>query len=293
MTFVGPVFSEILSKMSDISEFRQFRRGDLSRVHYSDWVTKYIAENNLQGRDAHKAYLSTRLPSGRDTIGKLWAASEEDDQIDVLSKFHCSLVPPEYDHGTYQTYIFPEEEQILRRLVVHRKPSRIVFIGSYYGFWAASIMPIVQQLNIEVVLIDIDSEALGLSESNGKQFGWDSNVRYICDDAAEYLKNCDEQFDLAVLDAEGPQNGPVKERCGKRIYAPLTSEISSWLKPNGALIAHNIMMRDISDTDYTKKLVAKHHDELGIFLKHMNSHFSIEQLHETTEGVGIWINQDN
>lgn len=293
MTFSGPVFSEILSKMSNISEFQQFRRGELSRINYSVWATKYIAEHNLQGRDAHKVYLSTRLPSGQDTIGKLWIASEEDTQIDVLSKFHCSLVPPEYDHGTYQTYIFPEEEHILRRLVAHRKPSRIVFIGSYYGFWAASIMPIVQQLNVEVVLIDIDPEALGLSESNGNKFGWDRSVQYICDDAAEYLKNCGEQFDLAVLDAEGPQNGPVKERCGKRIYAPLTSEISSWLKPNGALIAHNIMMRDISGTDYTKKLVEKHHDELSHFLKHVRNHFSIEQLHETTEGVGIWVNQDN
>ncbi|HEV2376042.1 MAG TPA: class I SAM-dependent methyltransferase [Streptosporangiaceae bacterium] len=205
---------------------------------------------------------------------------------------HADRVAEHLRHGGYLTYIFPEEARLLYAVADIVRPRRTLFVGSYYGYWAAFAMPGIAAAGGTAVLIDPNPEVLGLSRENLDRLGYGGRCQFVCEDAATYLRRQPEGCDLVVQDAEGPKTGADPDRLGKAIYYPLTVAATPLLRPGGLMVAHNIMLSNLTDNDYFRGKVAHNHGELALFHRYVDKHYDRVKDFPTTEGVGIYRRAD-
>lgn len=280
--------------------------------HY-DWYSGY-----LEGKTDSRNYLRTLLQHKTELI----LAGLNEDQINLSSRFLLNneqavdhilddllerkiiksveypkerfdllfqKVADEFMHATYTTYIFPEEARLLYALTWIVKPKKMLFMGSYYGYWAIWSASILKETGGVAYLIDIDRNVLALAEKNMAQFNCDSVVRLVNEDAIQFMMREKISHDFLVVDPEGPKQGADPDLLDKAIYYPMVKAAHPCLATNGIVLCHNILLNNLQvENKYFEKKIKYNFGQFSKFLPFMKENYESGVWYDTTEGVGIF-----
>jgi predicted O-methyltransferase YrrM len=298
-TVIGPIFDIAYSVLKTCPEYEMFRASQMTRAEFAaflDSVAHALVNAGLPAEDVHFA--------------KRYPASEAEFVAGQLKRLaQCGVLPSaEYNsgwydrlaadirtahyHGPFKTYIYPEEARLLFAFANVIRPREVIFLGSYYGYWAHSALATIVAHGGRAVLVDPDPRAQDVARRNLERAGLAGAVEIEITTGEEYLSKCSRQFDLVVLDAEGPRTHPDPEQRGKAIYGYLMKYALSHMPPGAYLICHNILFDDIVGCGYFDHIIARNRDELGAFLDLVGREFRQFVECSSTEGVGIGIRAD-
>ncbi len=291
---VGPIFDTAHAVLQGFDEFEQFRENRMSRKSFGafiDRIAPQLVHAGLPSDDMHfcKRYPRSSSNFVRDALDELAGrgivthVKYDEARFDSLWRDTQS----NFEHGPFKTYIYPEEARLLYAIVDVLKPRSVVFLGSYYGYWAHWAAGLVNSYGGQITLVDPDSRTRAIVERNCATFAYGGCVAIVSTTGEEFLDASEDSFDLVVLDAEGPRDHPDPEQRGKRIYAPLLRHCLPRMAREVRLVCHNLLLQNHCRSSFFEGIIRRNRGELGSFLKLVDDHFEV--LHEcaTTEGVGV------
>ncbi|MDX8053968.1 class I SAM-dependent methyltransferase [Lentzea sp. BCCO 10_0798] len=275
-------------------EYRDFRDGLMTRPDYSRWVESQFEALSELGLNLDKQSLSTRFPPDDHAcvtnvlaaLAKNGLIADTDYPVDEFEDF-AELVSKKWDHGDRTTFIFPEEARLMFALAHRTRPRNAVFLGSYYGYWAVWALPAVAAAGGRVTLVDIDPDVMALAERNIAELGYSHLVDFVVADATEYARTLSD-VDLCVLDAEGPLDAPDPDLRDKAIYYPHTRAISHALPQGALLVAHNVLLQNLTDNAYFAGRIANNEAQYARWTAYLDEHYDVHQVFPTSEGVGVY-----
>ncbi|MFI7002706.1 O-methyltransferase [Nocardia sp. NPDC050175] len=297
--FSGPVFDLINHALRDIPQYRAFCAGQLSRTDYCSWLQSGDLRPDDIGLNADQLNLSTRFPMDeRSMVAHVLAQLRHDGVITSTDYPEAgfdewrSRVVSTFDHAGQRTYIFPEEERLLFALSHIAAPTRAVFAGSYYGYWAVWAMPGILAAGGTATLIDIDPDNMALAERNFKAMGCADVVEFAVADAIEAGRGL-ETVDLCVLDAEGPKPTDAlptlsPDLIDKAIYYPIMEAITPAVRQGGVLVAHNVLLRNLTDNAYFEDRIVENKRQYAKFQQHLDGYYDVQRVLDTSEGTGVY-----
>lgn len=148
------------------------------------------------------------------------------------------LQSSEFDESFYHELL------IQPAMVAHKNPEKVLVVGTGEG---ASLREIFKHESVkEVVAIDIDQEVVELCTEHlptwhqGKMK--DPRVRHVFRDGFEYLKESDEEFDVAIIDIVSDlEDGPAGE-----LYTPAFYElVKSRLKKDAVVAIQGLVLSPV------------------------------------------------
>jgi predicted O-methyltransferase YrrM len=291
---VGPVFDVAYSVLKDHPEYERFCSGEISRGEFADFldsIATILVDAGLPAEDVHFAkrypasaaeFVDERL-AALHQAGVLPSAGYDHGWYDQLAaEIHAN-----HDHGPFRTYIYPEEARLLFAFADIVRPKSVMFLGSYYGYWAHATLAAVVKTGSRAVLIDPDPRAQEVARRNVERMGLQGAVEFATTTGEEYLSNPRQLYDFVVLDAEGPRTHPDPEQRGKAIYGRLLRHALPHMAPGSFLVCHNILFKDIVGCGYFDRIIARNQDELGPFMNLVRREFRQFVECTSTEGVGI------
>jgi predicted O-methyltransferase YrrM len=289
----GPVYEVAASVLITYEEFRRFRAGELSRAEYCaflDSVTRVLTAAGLPAEDVEfaKRYPVSEVAFVNDALtdlvdrGIVESATYDADFYDSIR----STLRDTFNHGKFRTYIYPEEARLLFAIADIVRPRAAVFLGSYYGYWAHAATAAIARNGGRVVLVDPDEQAQAVARLNLASSPYRDAVELQTMTGEQYLRNINVEFDLVVLDAEGPRTHPEPEQRGKRVYSSLLRHCLPKMSSRAILVCHNILFHDHSAARFFYQVIARNQDELGAFMNIVRQEFNFQE-YASTEGVGI------
>jgi predicted O-methyltransferase YrrM len=191
---------------------------------------------------------------------------------------------PRYDHAGFRTFIYPEEGYLLAGVCEALKPRQVLFLGSYYGYWASFAAPPVVDNGGSITLVDPDANVCAVAARNFEAMGVPVSIAVTTGEA--FLANATSEFDLVAIDAETPRSHPDPGVRGKGIYHGLLAASLPKMSATSALICHNILFADRTGDPAFESIIERNVRELGPFMHLAQQHFDFFEC-ATTEGVGI------
>jgi L-amino acid N-acyltransferase YncA/predicted O-methyltransferase YrrM len=295
----GVAYRIIDGALRDVPEYREFRAGTLSRAAYCAWLGSGALRPEQVGLNEDQFNLSSRFPvderafvaevlEGLRRDGVVTRTDYPEDELEALRE----RVARQFAHDDRTTYIFPEEARLLFALGHLLAPRRTVFPGSYYGYWAVWALPGIQAAGGTATLIDIDPGAMALAERNLTALGLADGVEFATTDAIAHGRTLD-PVDLCVLDAEGPAphaapEGMDPHLIDKAIYFPIMEATTPALRPGCLLIAHNMLLGNLTENRYFSGRIADNRAQYAHFQDHLDAHYDLQRLVDSSEGVGIY-----
>jgi len=283
----------IRSRLAGLSAFREFVTGSIGRAEFQNALTAERPED--WGLNEDQFNLATRLSVDDESAVDGMLARLHSDGILPKSGYDKERfaqfrdrVAAELDHGDHLTFIFPEEARLLYAVAEITAPARVLFLGSYYGYWAIWALPAIAAAGGTAVLIDPDAEVLDLSAANTLRLGYAGVCTFVCEDAVAYLEREPTGCDFVVLDAEGPTAEGPADRRGKAIYGPLTAVVTPLLRPGGLLLAHNILLDNLTDNNYFAGRIAHNIKQFTEFSRILERHYDRALNLPTSEGTGAY-----
>lgn len=289
----GPAHALIDSILTNSVQYRRFRAGWGTRDAYCRWVRERFSHGDVPTLNEDQANLSTRFPRDertfvadilRDLRDSGMTPSHEYSENDFRD-FRRQL-DAGYDHRDLMTYIFPEEARLLYALTQVSQPKNVLFLGSYYGYWAAWAMPGIMAAGGHATLVDIDPTAMESARANFERAGFAAHASFVVADATRPCGPPD--ADLVVIDAEGPKEGGPEELRDKAIYAPIMRANSALLRPGGLLVAHNMLLHNLTANPYFRRKIAHNQVQYAAFQRHLDGEYDLHRVVPSTEGVGIY-----
>jgi predicted O-methyltransferase YrrM len=289
----GPIFDIARPILDSSASYKAFQDGG-SRAEFGrflDTISPQLVAAGLPPEDVHFAKRYPRCPVRfvDDALAELVARGivpgvtyDRDWYEELIARMAVN-----YGHGTFQTYIYPEEARLLFALAEILRPKAAIFLGSYYGYWAHAALAAIISHGGRAVLVDPDPLAQAVAQSNINAAGL-STVEVAVTTGENYSDTVAGTYDFVVLDAEGRRDHPDPEQRGKRIYAPLLRHVLPRLAKNAWLVCHNILLQDIAECPYFDAIIQRNNAELGDFLTLANSEFPLFFECSSTEGVGLW-----
>ncbi|MFI0411663.1 SET domain-containing protein-lysine N-methyltransferase [Actinomadura sp. 3N508] len=292
----GPVFDRICAALDGFDLFDAWRDGEISRSVYAQGIDSVLELPSTLPLNENERALSARIhwrpgPFVDHALRSLRSAGGLQDTDYDWREFrrHKRMMERYWQHDGRSTYIFPEEARLIFAVAQLRAASNVVFLGSYYAYWASFVIAALAGRLRSAVLVDTDPEVCALSRRNLERLGLSAGVRVVEEEAIEFLRSEGDSFDLVVLDAEGPQSGTDPRYLGKAIYGPIVEALAGCLAPDGAcLIAHNVLLENTFSHPYFDELCARNRSQLTEFLNRAGELFSEHALFATTEGVGVY-----
>ena len=291
--FTGPLHDVALRVLARHPQYVLHRAGALSPRDWCAFVDRAAPELVAAGVPATEVPFAKRYPPDpqdfvRGAFARLVAANiVERAGFDAAIAAHASAFAASYDHGGYGTFIYPEEGLLLCALADVLRARSAVFLGSYYGYWAAWALPALAAHGGRAILVDPDPHANAVARRNLARYG--EAVHVVTATGAEFLGTTRDTFDLVVVDAELPRSHPVRDEAGKGIYRSLLHDVLPRCAPRAHVVCHNILFANASADPYLASVVARNARELGPFrdLAARELDRFVELC--STEGVGVGV----
>ncbi len=289
-------YKKIDQALNQYPWYREYLHNDLARNDYLKILLEHKSDLEAAGLNEDQIHLSSRFPLNAEfTVEQILYDLCVRDIIPSVDypkdKFALLFqqVHDSFQHESYTTYIFPEEARLLYALTHITKPKFMIFLGSYYGYWAIYAATILKETGGCAYLIDTDKNVISLAEKNMKQFNVDSVVRLINEDAITFLGREKIATDFIVLDPEGPKQGDDPDLLDKAIYYPMMKAATPLLASNGIVLCHNILLDNpVKEDQYFAKKIDYNYGQFTKFLPFMNENYSQGVWYDTTEGVGVF-----
>jgi predicted O-methyltransferase YrrM len=289
----GPVFEIVHSVLKSRKEYQSFLNGGASS-EFSAFLDSVAPELVAAGLPADDVQFAKRFPRSekafvRDALktlvdrGILPSSDYDEDGYHALA----DEIRAQYDHGPFRTYIYPEESRLLFAIADIVRPKSVVFLGSYYGYWARAALAVIAQHGGRAVLVDPDPNVQDVARRNLKSAGLLDSVELAVTTGQEYLVETEALFDLVVLDAETPRDHPDPQLSGKAVYGPLLQHALPRMTSGAILVCHNYLFEDVANCDYFDGIIVRNKDELGLFLSIAAEEFPNLTECTSTEGVGV------
>jgi predicted O-methyltransferase YrrM len=290
---VGTVFAAAHAALDRSSVYHSFRANDAPRAEFCRLVESRAEDLQAAGVPESdvpfmkrfprnpRAY-TTRVLADLHRRGILTTAT-----CDAMRLQQTELMMADYKHGSFKTFIYPEEGLLLAAIADIAKPRHAIFLGSYYGYWANWAIPAIVAAGGKVTLVDPNETCCDIARQNLRANGLAESVELVASRGEPYLATCDETFDLVVLDAENPRDCPDPDQRGKRVYHSLMQACLPRLAPSALLVCHNILFTDASGDSAFAQVIARNREELAPFAELVAGHFAPFVEYRTTEGVGI------
>ena len=122
----------------------------------------------------------------------------------------------------------PETKELLRTLVLLKKPMKILEVGAAVGF-SSLYMNSYQPEGGTIITIERNEKRIKKAKENIKNQGKEEQITLLEGDAIEILKGLDGSFDLIFVDAAKGQ------------YLHFLPEVLRLLKSGGLLVSDNIL----------------------------------------------------
>lgn len=289
-------YTKINNALKHYPWYSDYLKEGLKRSDYLNTLLEHKGQLTTAGLNEDQIHLSSRFPMNEERVV---------DEIlnDLLQRKIISSVDypkaqfkrleqeilEHFDHGSYTTYIFPEEARLLYALTYITKPKVMVFLGSYYGYWAIWAASLLKEIDGCAYLIDVDSKVLALADKNMKQFNLDSVVHLINEDALQFLAREKIAHDFLVVDPEGPKVGDDPDLLDKAIYYPMLKAAHPYLDKNGIVLCHNILLDNpVKEDRYFAQKIEYNYNQFTKFLPFMKENYDAGVWYDTTEGVGVF-----
>lgn len=298
-SFPGTVFQHVNSVLSTKHYYEEFISKTISRESYYNALMNDKINLINAGLDEKSIHLAARMPVDNEEF--VDSILSDLVKIDILKTNKYSKedfkqfkknIESSFHHKHYCTYIFPEEERLMFAIGEIIKPTISIFLGSYYGYWGAWLLPHVKKNNGKAIFLDINPEVNRLTQENINILGYTDFCEVITEDGVEFLSKFKKEIDFAVLDAECPSDFHIEEYRGKKVYYPLTKSCYENMKKGSIMLAHNIMLSNLNPTDHLfANRVKQHFSDFSQFLPYCNNHFLWRDF-PSTEGLGVFF-RDN
>lgn len=293
MIVAGPIFDRVDAVLRDSHDYTRFRARNMTRDEYANFLDVRRASLIAKGVPDEDVDYAKRYPADRDdfvraALARLSANGIIDrDATDPELMDEARRRARRYNHGGRSTYIYPEESDLLAAMTDIRRPGHILFLGSYYGYWAAATLPALALGEGTATLVDPDPDCCRLAESNLKEEVARGRVKIACTTGEALLAGSDQRYDMVVIDAEVPRDHPDPALRGKGVYASLLAAAMPRLADRALVICHNILLKDNTGTPVFADILARNRHELGPFLNLARTRLSGWTEIESTEGVGV------
>ncbi len=291
--FAGPLHDVARRVLARHPEHAMYRAGVLSAREYHAFVERIAPELVAAGVPAAEVHFVKRYPRDaesfvRDALAQLARAGIVPDAAPQQCPPAAALAAvADYDHGGYGTFIYPEEGLLLFALADVLRARSAIFLGSYYGYWAACAMPAIAAHGGRAVLVDPDPRVSAVARRNHARYG--AAVRVETATGAGFLRAAHDTFDLVVIDAELPRSHPDPDEAGKAIYRGLLRDVLPHCAPRAHVVCHNILFEDATDDPYLAGIVARNERELGPFRALVARELDGFAELASTEGVGVGV----
>jgi predicted O-methyltransferase YrrM len=293
-SITGPLYDVAYSVLQSYDEYRRFREGKLTRTDYAAFLDRIALALTEAGLPADDVHFAKRYPRSEVTFVAESLADLVDREIlnsesydsELYEEIH-SAAQRGFHHGSFKTYIYPEEARLLFAIADIAKPRAAIFLGSYYGYWAHAAIATIARHGGRVVLVDPDERAQNVARINLDSSQYRQAVEVVVMTGEDYLNETDERFDFVVLDAEMPRTHHDPEQRGKRVYASLLRHSLAHLAPHSLLVCHNILFQDRTGCPFFNQVIWRNRDELGEFMKLIRREFPNFVEYISTEGVGV------
>ena len=162
-------------------------------------------------------------------------------------------------------------DKILREL----KPQRILEIGTAVGYSAMCFSEYLEQ-NGKIDTIERDEARVAEAKINIEKVGVADKINIYEGDAVEILPTLNEKYDVVFIDA------------AKGKYPFFLKEALRMLKPNGIILADNVLYKGMVMSDYNKHKQRTAVRNLREYIKEIteNTDFETESL-EVGDGLAI------
>lgn len=292
--FSGPLFERLDTLLRQAPAYAAFREGRLSARGFAEFLDSRRGELVAGGVpdedvDYAKRYPADRHAFVRAAMARLCArgvtATADYDRAawDIAERKLRS-----FDHGGCTTYIYPEEAELLFAIASVWRPRRALFLGSYYGYWAAAALPALAGAGGTAVLVDPDESCCALARLNLAAEVKAGLVGIACTTGEQFLAAPQpDPFDMVVIDAELPRDHPDPALRGKGVYAALLAAALPHLADRAVLVCHNILMKDWTRAPVFERILSRNGDELAAFEAIARRHFGNWTEIDSTEGVGV------
>lgn len=299
----GTLFENVYRVLGREATAQRFFSGELAQTEWVDFLE--------QQRDR---LVGANIPAGDVDFAKRYPGSVEAFVQDTYQRpeFENLLALPEnwreecyaiarsltqtYEHQESTTYIYPEEGYLIYTLAKAFKAKRAIFLGSYYGYWAAWTMPAIEAMGGSAVLIDPDPRCCELAERNLSRLYPNVDIEVACTTGQEYLADYstekDGKFDFVVLDAELPSDYPDENLRGKGLYYALLDAVLPHITDPSLLVCHNILLNDETGSHVMQSAVDQNRKELSPFLKLVSENYQFFREILSTEGMGVGLYQN-
>jgi len=294
-SFKGPLFDIVDAALRDCREYRDFRAGRISRAAFCRFLDRMAPVLIGLGVPENDVHFTKRYPRSaenfvQDALEQLVARGV----LPTAAYDHAAYrineeaLRCEFDHDRFGTYIYPEESRLLFAIADILRPRCAVFLGSYYGYWAAWAVPAMAD-DGRAILVDPDPAVAQAARRNLAARRYRGRAEIVAATGEEFLAGSHEQFDLVVIDAELPRTHPDPAQRGKGIYGHLLRASLPRLAQSATLVCHNILLRDHSGDAALERILARNAQELGPFMRAVAEEFpNFTELH-STEGVGVGV----
>lgn len=291
----GPAFDLINSVLTDFPFYQRFREGNISSAVYSQFLNDHCDQLQKYGLSKEDIKFASRFPQSETAfvhkmLIDLWEHGMIRNTNYNQHEFnqYAELIKSKFDHGSFRTYIYPEEARFIFALTSIIKPRSVAFMGSYYGYWAIWALPHIQQAGGKAYLVDLNPDVNRLAKKNLDNFGYENCTVVVTGNAIDFVPDGDRLFDLVVIDAEYYHLNPDPDYRGKAVYYPILKDSLPSIEPNGIVLCHNIILEKYKKDDlFFRHLATCHQNEYSKFLSLALDHMNVFLEYPSTEGIGI------
>ena len=171
--------------------------------------------------------------------------------------------------------IMDDTLEVVDKLLTEIRPARILEIGTAVGYSAICFSEYLQS-DGKIDTIERDEERVAEAKINIEKVGVSDKINIYQGDAVEILPSLNEKYDVVFIDA------------AKGKYPFFLKEALRMIKPNGLILADNILYKGYVMSDYNKHKQRTAVRNLREYVKEVTENPNIEtEILEVGDGLAI------
>lgn len=171
--------------------------------------------------------------------------------------------------------IMDDTLEVISKILIEKKPERILEIGAAVGYSAMCFSEYLSE-NGKIDTIERDEQRIAECKKNLKKVGVESRINLYEGDAVEILPTLNEKYDIVFIDA------------AKGKYPFFLKESLRMLKPNGVILADNILYKGYVMSDYNKHKQRTAVRNLREYIKEVTEDPNLEtEILEVGDGLAV------